>query len=313
MAIPDYQTVMLPLLQYAADGQVKRFRDAVAHVARHFSLTEEELREMLPSGTQKLLDNRVGWARTYLTKAGLLKSPKRGWFEITERGLTLLKTNPTRVDTSTLAQFDEFNAFKTLRRHKPARTTDDGDASHDAGAQSTDGGTPQEQLESAYQRLRDELAEEILTTVRSASPEFFERLVLDLLVKMGYGGSRREAARGTKSSGDEGIDGIINEDRLGLDTIYIQAKRWKDGNTVGRPEVQKFAGALQGQQASKGVFITASSFTKDACDFATRIAARVILIDGVQLANLMIDHGVGVTVESVYEVKRLDTDYFSED
>ena len=312
MAIPDYQTIMLPLLHYAEDEQTKQFRAAVAHLADHFGLNEEERRQMLPSGTQRTFSNRVGWSRTYMTKAGLLESPKRGWFEITDRGRELLAQNPKKLDVAALERFPEFLAFKALRHQKPVLTLEGNEPSSE-NAYSASSGTPQEQLESAYQGLRDELAEEILATVRGASPEFFERLVLDLLVKMGYGGSRREAAQDTKRSGDEGIDGIIKEDRLGLDTIYIQAKRWKEANTVSRPEVQKFAGALQGQQANKGVFITASSFTKEARDFASRISTKVVLIDGVQLADLMMDHGVGVTTESVYEVKRLDTDYFAED
>lgn len=304
MAVPDYQTIMLPLLRFAGDGQVHRFREAIEALANHFNLTEEERRELLPSGKQATFDNRVGWAKTYMTKAGLLESPKRGSFQITERGKRVLSQAPEKVDVSFLERFGEFVEFRQARR--------DREASPRAKVEVVDReGTPEELLESAYQTLRDGLGQEILDAIRGCSAAFFERLVVDLLVRMGYGGSRKEAGEAIGRSGDEGIDGIIKEDRLGLDIIYVQAKRWE--NVVGRPEVQKFAGALQGQRARKGIFITTSGYTREALDYVSNIETKIILIDGERLVGFMIDHGVGVTTEETYELKRMDSDYFSEE
>ena len=237
-----------------------------------------------------------------MTKAGLLASPKRGLFQITEKGKDVLSKNPDEINVQFLEQFPGFIEFRQLKREK-SKNQDQLDLS----SSST---TPEENLENSYQALRSELGSEILTTIKSCSPEFFENLVIDLLVTMGYGGSRKEAGEAVGRSGDEGIDGIIKEDRLGLDIIYLQAKRWE--NVVGRPEIQKFAGALQGQRAKKGIFITTSNFTKDAIDYARNIETKIILIDGVQLVDLMIDHNVGVSSEATYELKTIDSDYFSE-
>jgi len=304
MAIPDYQSIMLPLLRFSEDGEVHRFREAVEALAQRFELSEEERRDLLPSGQQPIFDNRVGWAKTYMVKAGLLESPKRGLFQITNRGREVLSQNPATINVSFLEQFEEFVAFRKLR-HKKSDTHEDKPEVIDSE------GTPEELLETAYQALRDGLGSEILDAIMGRSPIFFERLVVDLLVRMGYGGSRREAGQAIGRSGDEGIDGIIKEDRLGLDIIYVQAKRWE--NVVGRPEVQKFAGALQGQRARKGIFITTSQFSREAVDYASRIDSKIILIDGQRLVELMIDHGVGVTTEATYELKRMDSDYFSEE
>ena len=303
MAIPDYQTIMLPLLKFLADGGEHSLREAIDSLADGFSLTETERSEMLPSGQQAIFTNRVGWARTYLKKAGLLESTRRAFFRITDRGKKALAGAPNRIDVNFLEQFDEFVQFRSIRREKSHS-----DESIANGADTDQ--TPEESLESAYQKLREGLASEILQITKSCSPAFFEQLVVDLLVKMGYGGSRREAGQALGKSGDGGIDGIIKEDKLGLDIIYIQAKRW-DGS-VGRPEVQKFAGALQGQRAKKGIFITTSAFTKDATDYASFIDSKLILIDGVRLVEFMIDHGVGVTTQAPYEIKRIDSDYFTE-
>ena len=304
MAIPDYQSIMLPLLKLAGDGEVHRFRRAIDALADHFKLSDEERRDLLPSGAQATFDNRVGWAKTYMMKAGLLESPKRGMFKIADRGKKVLDENPETINVPYLEQFEEFLEFRRLRHDKKAST--------DQKPEIVDSeGTPEELLESAYQTLRDGLAAEILETIKNCSPEFFERLVVDLLVRMGYGGSRREAGKAIGRSGDEGIDGIIKEDRLGLDIIYVQAKRWEGG--VSRPEIQKFAGALQGQRARKGIFITTSNFSREAKDYASNIDTKIILIDGQQLVDFMLDHNVGVTTEVVYELKRMDTDYFSEE
>lgn len=304
MAIPNYQEIMLPLLRLAADGQVHRYRDAKEELAGHFILSDEERRELLPSGRQPTFDNRVGWARTYMTKAGLLVAPRRGQFEITERGRNVLEQGPTHLGIADLERFPEFLAFRNLRRDRSEiEVCEAQNAISDA--------TPEEALERAYQNLRQNLGAEILETVKGCSPTFFEELVIDLLVKMGYGGSRREAGQAIGRSGDEGIDGIIKEDRLGLDIIYIQAKRWN--GVVGRPEIQKFAGALQGQRARKGIFITTSSFTREAYDFVSAIDTKIILIDGAALTEYMIDNNVGVTTEATFEIKRIDSDYFTEE
>lgn len=237
MTIPDYQACMLPLLRYAGDGGEHQLRDAISALADEFSLTDDERNEFLPSGQQPVFTNRVGWARTYMKKAGLLSSPRRGYFKITERGADVLRENPNEITQKYLERFPEFVEFKSIRRDK----------SEDNGSDTPElelGQTPHEALESAYERLRSELASEILSSIRGCDPTLFEKIVVELLVKMGYGGSRKDAGRAIGRSGDEGIDGIIKEDHLGLDNIYIQAKRWEA--TIGRPEIQKFAGALQG-------------------------------------------------------------------
>jgi restriction system protein len=297
---------MLPLLQFASDGCEHKFRDAVEHLAQEFQLTGDERGEMLPSGTAPTFDNRIGWARTYLKQAGLLSSPKRGLLRITERGTALLAKRPARIDVALLDQFEEFRAFRTRRREV---TVDSGrtEPQHVELEPSTTQ-TPEDQLASAYRRLRADLELDLLEQIKGVTPSFFERLVIDLLVAMGYGGSRQDAGRAIGRSGDGGIDGIIKEDKLGLDVIYVQAKRWE--GTVGRPEIQKFAGALQGHRASKGVFITASGYSREALEYANLINTKIILIDGEQLASMMIDHNVGVSTVGMYELKKIDADYF---
>jgi len=306
MAIPDYQSIMLPLLQLAGTNPGKDFalREAVSQLAGNFKLTDEELQELLPSGKQATFVNRVGWASTYLKKAGLLESTKRGYFKLAERGANVLTQNPAAVNVRYLKQFPEFIEFQA------ARTAQEDGAKVDSDA--TDSLTPEESLEIEYQKIRENLASQLLDRIKQSTPNFFERLVVELLVKMGYGGSRSDAGRAVGRSGDGGIDGIIKEDKLGLDVIYIQAKRW-DENTVGRPDVQQFAGALQGQRASKGIFLTTSKFTSEAQEYVSRIGSKIVLINGEQLAQLMIDHNVGVSVSTTYEIKRIDSDYFSEE
>lgn len=311
MPIPDYQTVMLPLLKVAEDGQEHRFRDAVDILATKFGLKEEELSVMLPSGTAPLLTNRVGWARTYLKQAALIESRKRGVFQITMRGRELLASNPVKIDNSTLEQYPEYLDFKLRRGDQKDASQPEAIAPQTANPQllpPQSDSTPEEQFSQAYQRLRSNLEAELLEQVKASTPAFFERLVIDLLVAMGYGGSRRDAGRAIGKSGDGGIDGIIKEDKLGLDAIYVQAKRWE--GAVGRPEIQKFAGALQGQRANKGVFITTSGFTREAAEYANIISTKIILIDGEQLATFMVDHNVGVSPVTNFEIKRIDSDYF---
>jgi restriction system protein len=296
MAVPEFQTLMLPLLKIAGDDGEHRLSEAIEALAVQFRLSDDDRRELLPSGRQAKFDNRVGWARTYLKKAGLLESTERGKFRIAERGRQALGGNPTSIDIRFLRQFPEFVEFQkaTKREAEPEES----------------GQTPEETLEFAYQSLTRALAQDLLERVRACSPGFFEKLVVDLLVKMGYGGTLKDAGQAVGQSGDGGIDGIIKEDKLGLDVVYIQAKRWEA--TVGRPTVQAFAGSLEGQRARKGVLITTSQFSPDAKDYVTRIEKKIVLIDGEQLAQLMIDHGVGVTEVVSYPVKKVDIDYFGD-
>jgi restriction system protein len=303
MAIPDYQTLMLPVLRLASDGEEHKVSQAVEKIADEFALTSEERTELLPSGSQAVFNNRVGWARSYLKQAGLLASPKRGFFTITQNGIDLLAKDPVKVDVSVLEQYPEFIEFRNRKKDKS-----DAESQTESSYEPESNQTPEDALASAYNTLRKSLESEILSAVKEASPTFFERLVVDLLVKMGYGGNRQDAGKALGKSGDGGIDGIINEDRLGLDVIYIQAKRWE--GTVGRPEIQKFAGALQGKRARKGVFITTSSFTKEAEEYVSLIESKIILINGEYLSRLMTEHDVGVSVIGQYEVKKIDSDYF---
>ncbi|QKV52236.1 restriction endonuclease [Comamonas antarctica] len=302
MAIPDYQTCMLPFLSHLTDGNEHSLRETEEALAEKFGLTPAERAELLPSGQQGIFKNRIGWARTYLKKAGLIEAPKRAIFKITARGQDVLSSKPTRIDSKYLEQWPEFIEFRDFSK--------DGAASSKLPQPAQTFSTPEEAIEQAYQGLREQLAQELLAKILSCSPIFFEQLVVELLVKMGYGGSRKDAGERIGQTGDGGIDGIIKEDRLGLDAIFIQAKRWQ--GSVGRPEIQKFVGALQGQRARKGVFITTSFYTVDATDYASRIDTKVVLIDGKQLAALMMDFDVGVAASAAYVVKRIDSDYFED-
>lgn len=306
MAIPDYQTCMLPFLRFLGDNSEHSLRDTEESLAKHFDLTDSERVELLQSGQQVIFKNRIGWARTYLKKAGLLEAPRRGVFKITDRGLAALATNPSRIDAKFLEQFPEFIEFR-----EASKVSSEIKFNSDlADTVPVTTATPEEAIELAYQGLREQLAQELLAVVLTCSPTFFEQLVVDLLVKMGYGGSRRDAGERIGQTGDGGIDGIIKEDRLGLDAIFIQAKRWQ--GSVGRPEIQKFVGALQGQRARKGVFITTSWYTAEAIDYASRIDTKVVLLDGKALSALMIDFDIGVAASASYVVKRIDSDYFEE-
>lgn len=305
MPIPDYQTLMLPLLKLVADGQEYKFTNLVDKLSDQFKLTDTERTELLPSGQTFTFGSRVSWARTYLKKAGLLDSPKRGTILITTRGKGVLKQNPAQINVAFLRQFPEFIEFQSPK--KP----ENGESETEVLVNLQQ--TPEETLETAYISIRRSLAQDLLDKIITLPPAFFEKLVVELLVKMGYGGSIKDAGKAIGKSGDEGIDGTIKEDRLGLDIIYLQAKRWKPGNIVGRQEIHKFIGALAGQGAKKGIFITTSSFTREALEFVPRNETKIVLIDGEQLAQLMIDYNLGVTVQQVFEVKRIDNDYFSEE
>jgi len=304
MPIPDFQTIMLPLLLDLQSGE-RAGRDTQAALAEHFGLTTEELALRIPSGTAYVFANRVGWAKTHLKAAGLIEAPARSLYRLTDRGRALLATKPTRVNLTVLRQYEEYNAFRTGGSSSDASTD-----KASVPATDLDAKTPDDLIDEGVSQLRRALIADLRERVQAMTPRAFEQLVVDLLSAMGYGGAHRGAAAVVGRSGDEGIDGVIKEDRLGLDTIYVQAKRWRD--PVGRPEIQRFAGALQGQRATKGVFITASSFSGEARTYANTIQTTIVLIDGAMLAELMVDHGVGVSTVKTLEIKRVDSDYFLE-
>lgn len=307
MTVPDYQSLMLPLLRFASEqnGETSN-REAVEALSHELSLSEDDLKEMLPSGLQSTLVNRLSWASIYMRKAGLLEATRRGYYRITARGRDLLKKQQKSINVKLLKQYPEFVAFQQQKGTRASARGIKAKGSLDISA-----ATPSEALEAAYEKLRDELGDELLGRLKKTSASFFERVVVELLVKMGYGGSRSDAGKAIGKSGDGGIDGIIKEDKLGLDAVYIQAKRW-DSNSVGRPDVMQFAGALQAQRATKGIFITTSKFTDEARSYVSQIGSKIVLIDGVQLTNLMIEHDVGVSTVSLYPVKKIDSDYFDE-
>ena len=301
MAIPDFQSIFLPLLKACADGKEHTKQELLPVLAKQFGLTEAELAIKIASGGARIFDNRVGWATSYLKQAGLLENLRRGVYRITARGLQVMDENPQPLNIRYLKRATEFLASKG----KPK------DESKFVDLAAVNPETPDELIAGGYKQLREALAIELLDRIKQVTPSRFEELVVELLLKMGYGGTQEDAGRVVGKSGDGGIDGIINEDRLGLDVIYIQAKRWEAD--VGRPDIQKFVGALAGNKANKGVFITSSGFSKGAVDYASQVNHRVVLIDGPMLAELMMDHDLGVSTKEVYTVKRLDTDYFEED
>jgi restriction system protein len=310
MPVPDFQSLMLPLLKITGDRNEHTTSEVTETLAQQFGLNETDRDEMLSSGKQRKFDNRVNWTKTYLQKALLLSSTGRSRFRITERGSKVLKENPSSINIKFLNQFPEFIAFHTATSNKEGKTNGTISASEEMVEKTNQ--TPQEILEISYQSLRQALAQELLERIKNKPPKFFENLVVDLLVAMGYGGSRKDAGQAVGQVGDGGIDGIIKEDKLGLDAIYLQAKRWE--GTVGGPILQGFVGALIGKKARKGVFITTSTFSQQALNYANGIEnLKIILIDGEQLAQLMIDHDVGVTEESRYIVKKVDLDYFGDE
>lgn len=298
MGVPDFQSFFKPLLDFAADGKEHSMKEARDAIAKVMALPDSDMKEMLPSGNQTRFDNRIAWAKSYFVQAKVLESPSRGYFRITQRGISLQKQGNKRIDVKILNQYPEFVEF-----HK-ARTPKDDEPEHPKQ-------TPEEALQQAYESIRSDLAGQILERITTNSPQFFEHLVVDLMVSMGYGGSRADAGKSIGGIGDEGIDGIIKEDRLGLDVVYLQAKRWN--GTVGRPEVQKFVGALHGKRAKKGVFITTGKFSDDAHKYVETIDPKVILIDGLALAQLMIDYNISTTTTATYQIKRIDSDYYIEE
>lgn len=306
--IPDYQTLMLPVLLLAAAGET-HVADVAERIADDLGLTQAERDELLPSGRQRVLHNRIHWAKFYMSKAGLIASPARGRFVATDKGNALLATSPQRIDVALLMKEPEFRDFY---KNEGAAVEENGSLATAAGA-TPPRTTPEEQIDAAFASMQAALRDELLQRILSNSPAFFEQLIVDLLVAMGYGGSHKDAAAQLGHSGDGGVDGIVNEDRLGLDRIYVQAKRYAPGNAVGRPDVNGFVGSLIGLGATKGVFVTTSTFSQPARDYVRHLAQRIILIDGQELADLMIEHGVGVRSYRTVEFKRLDEDFFGED
>jgi restriction system protein len=311
MSIPNYQALMLPLLKRAALGEV-RVLDAEKQMGEDFGLTPEERAQLLPTGKQRVLHNRAHWAKFYLMKAGLVTFPRRGTFVATDAGRELLARNPSQINVELLREYPSFEEFyqgdhSTVAEQVPATPT----ALSPSSAILTS--TPEEQIEKAFRTISSALRTELLERISQNTPTFFEELIIDLLVKMGYGGSRPDAAAQLGRSGDGGVDGVINEDRLGLDRVYVQAKRYSEGNVVGRPEIQKFVGSLVGMGATKGVFVTTSKFSGEAIEYARHLTQRVILINGERLAELMTEHNVGVRLNRAVEFKQIDENYFDEE
>lgn len=303
MAIPDFQSCMRPLLVAIQDGKQTPFSDAFQRVCEHFNLSEEELNELLPSGKQTVIKNRVAWSNTYLKKAGLISAADRGVIKITELGLKTLKECPNRVDVKYLKQFPDFAEFHQVKRSSTPKI--------EADSEDEEATDPVERLEKAHSEIQQSLVSELLQVVKNQTPQFMEALVVELMQAMGYGGWSKDSGKATQYTGDGGIDGIIDEDPLGLDTIYLQAKRYTE-NTIGRPDIQAFVGALEMKRARKGVFITTSRFSSDAVEYIKMIEKKVVLIDGQKLAELMIKHNIGVANKDIYRIKTIDTDYFND-
>lgn len=299
MAIPDYQSLMLPLLKFLSDGQEHKTREAVEKLSDEFGLSEEERNELLPSGQQPIIDNRVGWARTYMLKAGLIEAPKRGYIKISEKGQEVLKQNPEKIDVKFLEQFPEFIEFRTIKKETSKETARD-DELEDV--------TPDELMERGYNSITASLAQELLEKIRKVDPYFFEEIVGKLLSAMGYGDYEI-----TSRSGDKGVDGIVSQDKLGLDRIFFQAKRYEEGNSVTARDVRDFVGTLDLHGVNKGIFITTSRFPKDTHEILKKTPKNIILIDGPKLAKLMIEYDVGVSPQKTYQIKKIDIDFFPEE
>lgn len=316
MPIPDYETLMLPVLRLFADG-APNVAACVPSLKAQFDISDEEAAELLPSGRVTVLQSRAHWARTYLSKAGLLESPKRNQHVITEKGREVLAANPERIDNSFLDRFEGFRDWR-VRAAVGSGEVREGDTVTPAEMpiKAADGvdhrQTPEDAMAAAYRVMNAALRDDLLALLQVMNPLRFEALILDLLAAMGYGGGSLANARTTKATGDGGIDGVIDEDALGLDAVYIQAKRYDPSYKVGRPDLQRFVGSLTGEGASKGVFVTTSDFSRDAVTYVDRVQHRIKLINGQKLAALMIQYGVGVRTQSTYAIKRVDEDYFSD-
>jgi restriction system protein len=304
MSIPDYQTLMLPVLSESLNGEI-RIGDAVQRLAEKFSLTPEERVDLLPSGKQTLFANRVHWAKAYLAKAGLIESTRRGYFKITARGRQVIESNPPRIDNNFLSQFEEFEKWRRSAQDKTAE-----DQLSAAPAFVNQMATPDEIMRVAHRQIESSLAQELLDRIHAAPPDFFERLIVNLLLSMGFGSSVADAGRALGGSGDDGVDGVINQDALGLDRVYIQAKRYALGNSIGSGAIRDFFGSLDRHKASKGLFVTTSTFSPSAKETAEYLSKRIVLIDGEQLTKLMIRHNVGCRVEEIFHIKKIDEDFF---
>lgn len=302
--IPDFQSIMLPLLEIAGDKKEHTIQEARDSLAKYFRLTEEERSKLLSKSKQKIFANKVGWARTYLKKAELIAYKTKGYFKITDRGLKVLEEKPSKINVKYLKRFPEILEFiKPSKKEKKIK---------DKGVEILlEEKTPEDLLEIGYEKYQEKLLSDLLEKVKQCSPEFFERIVVELLVSMGYGGSFEDAGKAIGKSGDEGIDGIIKEDRLGLDVIYVQAKRW--ASQVGRPDIQKFAGALLGKKAKRGIFITTSTFSEKAIEYARNVENKIILVDGDQLTKYMIENEIGVSGVASYKINKINLDYFTEE
>jgi len=304
VAIPDYQSLMLPVLKASAQGEVQ-IGLVVEKLADQFGLTPEERNELLPSGKQTIFSNRTHWAKSYLSKAGLIDITRRGHFQISSRGVTLLQTNPVKIDNKLLMQFEGFRQFRDRSREAAERP---GLTGLDLLEEQTQ--TPDEQMRLAHKQIDTALAQDLLDRRCEASPEFFERLIVSLLLGMGYGGSKEEAGRTLGRSGDDGVDGVIDQDALGLDRVYIQAKRYTVGNSIGSGAIRDFFGSLDRHKAAKGLFVTTSTFSVSAKETAEFLSKRIVLIDGSQLAKLMIRHNVGCRIEDTLHIKKIDEEFF---
>lgn len=303
MTIPKYDEMYRAFLDCLTDGQPHKSKEVKDTIAEVFHLSDEERAVLLPSGSGSVFDGRVGWTRTYLKKAGLIQSPSRGVIALTPAGKQVLSENPGVIDNSYLRRFESFRRFISPNTEGTQ-----------PNAEEVSGQTPQDTLEEAFQRINTTLADDLLSEIMKLSPSFFEHMVVRLLMKMGYGGSIENAGIVVGQTGDEGIDGIVREDKLGFNLIYIQAKHWDCEKTIGRPEIQKFVGALAGQGATKGLFITTARFSAAAYDYAQKQhTTKVVLVDGAALAKLMIEYNLGVSTEITYQIKRIDSDFFAED
>jgi len=309
--IPNYQQFMRPFLEIAqaTNGNEIKLRDAINQLADKFNLSDEERNETLPSGRQSVLDNRIGWARTYLTKAGLLKATKRAHFVITERGIQALQDTNAVINNDYLKQFDEFVAFKEQKNE--ASESQSANTQETTNTSTTSEVTPDEALRAAYKTINDALTSELLSRTREVTPAFFEDLLIELLIAMGYGGTGEGAAHALGKSGDNGIDGVIDQDPLGVDQIYIQAKRYAEGNNIGAGDIRDFFGALNLKKAQKGIFITTSNFTASAVQTAKDLGMRIVLINGNELAKLMLRYNIGSRDEQTLHLKKIDEDFFA--
>ncbi len=304
MPVPDYQSLMIHVLSAAADGEV-RIGDVVEYLAGELGLTPEERVELLPSGKQTLFANRVHWAKTYLSKAGLIELTRRGYFRITHRGRQVMASRPPRIDNTFLNQFAEFRQFKERSAQNSGQEQGETEAVFEKTHE-----TPDEVMRTAHKQIEAALAQDLLDRIHASPPTFFERLIVNLLLKMGYGGSASDAGRALGRSGDDGIDGVIDQDALGLDRVYIQAKRYAEGNNIGAGAIRDFFGSLDRHKATKGLFVTTSAFSPSARETAEFLSKRIVLIDGQHLARLMIRYDVGCRVEEVLQIKKLDEEFF---